>query len=110
VAIDGGVTRDVWSAISPEIDAPALKRIVDAGNRTLGPEEAPLALAFIARSYLKDPPPAQFHFIVSPLVMWIWIGGLIVFLGGAIAVWPAPSVVRARVAARTRLPRRLVRA
>ncbi len=110
VAIDGGVTRDVWSAISPEIEAPALKRIVDVGNRTLGPEQAPVALLYLARSYLKSPPPAQFHFIVSPLVMWIWVGGLIVFIGGAIAVWPAPSAVRARVAARARLSRRLVRA
>ncbi|HXB15141.1 MAG TPA: cytochrome c-type biogenesis CcmF C-terminal domain-containing protein, partial [Solirubrobacteraceae bacterium] len=112
VAIDGGVTRDVWSAISPEIEAPALKRIVDVGNRTLGSEEAPIALLYLARSYLKSPPPAQFHFIVSPLVMWIWIGGLIVFIGGLIAVWPAPSTVRARVAARARvrLPRRVVRA
>jgi cytochrome c biogenesis factor len=46
--------------------------------------------------------------------MWIWIGGLIVFLGGLIAAWPAPSTVRARVAARARArvrdPRGLVRA
>ncbi len=110
VAIDAGVTRDVWSAISPEIEAPELKRIVEAGNRTLGAEEAPVALLYLAKQYLKSPPPAQFHFEVSPLVMWIWIGGLIVFIGGAIAVWPAPSTVRARVAARARLPRRLVRA
>jgi cytochrome c-type biogenesis protein CcmF len=110
VAIDAGVTRDVWSAISPEIEAPALKRIVSAGNKTLGAEEAPVALLYLAKQYLKSPPPAQFHFIVSPLVMWIWVGGLIVFIGGAIAVWPAPSTVRARVAARARVPRRLVRA
>ena len=110
VAIDAGVTRDVWSAISPEIEAPALKRIVDVGNRTLGAEEAPVALLYLAKSYLKSPPPAQFHFIVSPLVMWIWVGGLIVFIGGAIAVWPTPSTIRARAAARARVPRRLVRA
>jgi cytochrome c-type biogenesis protein CcmF len=43
-------------------------------------------------------------------VMWIWIGGLIVFLGGLIALWPAPSLVRTRVAARARArtSRRLV--
>ncbi|HEX4436598.1 MAG TPA: cytochrome c-type biogenesis CcmF C-terminal domain-containing protein [Solirubrobacteraceae bacterium] len=111
VAINGGVTRDVWSAIQPDIEAPALKKIVEAGNRTLGPEEAPVALLYLARSYLKSPPPAQFHFIVSPLVMWIWVGGLIVFLGGLIAAWPAPSVVRARVSARVRAraPRGLAR-
>ncbi len=112
VSINGGVTRDVWSAIQPNIEAASLKRIVDAGNRTLEPEQAAVALLVLARSYLKSPPPAQFHFIVSPLVMWIWIGGLIVFLGGLIAVWPAPSVVRARAVARARAraPREMVRA
>jgi cytochrome c-type biogenesis protein CcmF len=103
VAIDGGVTRDVWGAIQPDIETPALKKIIEAGNRTLGPEEASVALLYLAREYLRHPPPAQFHFIVSPLVMWIWVGGLIVFLGGLLAVWPAPSTVRARVRARGRV-------
>ena len=102
ISMDGGVTRDVWSAISPNIEAPALKRIVTVGNRTLSPEEALVAIGYLARAYLKNPPQAQFHFIVSPLVMWIWLGGLIVFGGGLIAIWPAPSEVRRRVTARSR--------
>ena len=61
-----------------------------------------MAIAYLARAYLQDPPTAQFHFIVSPLVMWIWLGGLIVASGGLIAIWPAPSVVRRRVSARSR--------
>jgi cytochrome c-type biogenesis protein CcmF len=112
ISMDGGVTRDVWSAIAPNMEAPSLKRIVDAGNRTLSPEEAIVAIGLLARTYLQHPPQAQFHLIVSPLVMWIWIGGLIVFGGGLIAIWPAPSAVRRRVAvrARTRAARRLARA
>ena len=102
VAIDPGITRDVWSAIEPDIEAPALQRIVTAGNRTLPPDEGIVAIAYLARAYLQHPPQAQFHFIVSPLVMWIWIGGLIVFGGGLIAIWPAPSAVRRRVSARSR--------
>ena len=102
VAIDGGVTRDVWSAIQPNIEAPALRRIVVAGNRTLSPEEALVAIGYLARAYLRNPPQAQFHFIVSPLVMWIWLGGLIVFGGALIAIWPAPSTVRRRVQSRSR--------
>jgi cytochrome c-type biogenesis protein CcmF len=92
VAMDAGVTRDVWSAVAPNIETPQLKRIVEVGNRTIPsahPEEALIAVAYLARTYLQHPPPAQFHFIVSPLVMWIWIGGLIVFAGGLIAIWPA---------------------
>jgi cytochrome c-type biogenesis protein CcmF len=102
VAMNAGITRDVWSAVEPDIEAPALQRIVKVGNSTLSPEEALVAIGYLAREYLKHPPQAQFHFIVSPLVMWIWIGGLIVFGGGLIAIWPAPSVVRRRVAARAR--------
>jgi cytochrome c-type biogenesis protein CcmF len=102
ISMSAGVTRDVWTAIAPDISTPALQRIVTIGNRTLPPEEADVAIGVLARTYLKDPPPAQFHFIVSPLVMWIWIGGLIVLGGGLIAIWPAPSAVRRRVAMRFR--------
>ncbi len=102
IAMDAGVTRDVWSAIEPNIESPALKRIVSVGNSTLPPEDALVAIGYLARAYLQHPPQAQFHFIVSPLVMWIWIGGGIVLGGALIAIWPAPSFVRRRVAARTR--------
>jgi cytochrome c-type biogenesis protein CcmF len=104
VAMSAGVTRDVWSAIAPNIETPQLKRIVEIGNRTIPfahPEEALIAVAVLARTYLQHPPPAQFHFIVSPLVMWIWIGGLIVFGGALIAIWPAGG--RASYSVRRRL-------
>ena len=100
VSMDAGITRDIWSAIEPDIETPALQRIVQVGNRTLPPSDAIIGIAYLARTYLQHPPPAQFHFIVSPLVMWIWIGGLIVFAGGLTALWPAPGAVRRRVAVR----------
>jgi cytochrome c-type biogenesis protein CcmF len=102
ISMSAGVTRDVWTAIAPDISTPTLQRIITIGNRTLPSEEADVAIGVLAREYLKNPPPAQFHFIVSPLVMWIWIGGLIVLGGGLIAIWPAPSTVRRRVAMRFR--------
>jgi cytochrome c-type biogenesis protein CcmF len=102
ISMDAGVTRDIWSAIQPNMEAPQIKRILTAGNRALPPEDAIVAIGILARSYLQHPTTAQFHFIVSPLVMWIWIGGLIVFGGGLVAIWPAPSAVRRRVAARSR--------
>jgi cytochrome c-type biogenesis protein CcmF len=115
VSMDAGVTRDVWSAIAPDIDTPRLKRIVEIGNKTIPlvrPDEGVIAVAVLAREYMKSPPPAQFHLIVSPLVMWIWIGGAIVFGGALIAMWPAPSAVRGRVRvrARSRAARGLARA
>jgi cytochrome c-type biogenesis protein CcmF len=105
VALNAGITRDVWTAIAPNIETPRLKRIVALGNKTLPyihPGEGIVAIAAMASAYMQHPPQAQFHFIVSPLVMWIWIGGLIVGVGALIAIWPAPSVVRRRVRARSR--------
>jgi cytochrome c-type biogenesis protein CcmF len=105
VALDAGVTRDVWTAIAPNIETPQLKRIITLGNKTLPyihPGEGMVAVAAMAAAYMKSPPQAQFHLIVSPLVMWIWLGGLIVVGGALIAIWPAPSVVRRRVSARSR--------
>ena len=97
VSMDAGLTRDVWSAIAPNIDTPRLKRIIEVGNRTIPlvrPDEGIIAVAVMAREYMRSPPPAQFHLIVSPLVMWIWIGGAIVFCGALIAMWPASRIVR----------------
>jgi cytochrome c-type biogenesis protein CcmF len=33
------------------------------------------------------------------MVTWIWLGALIVFLGGLIALWPSPRAVGRRVTA-----------
>ncbi len=112
VSMDAGVTRDLWSAIQPDIETPALQRIIKTGNRTLPPQDAIVAIAYLARAYLQHPPQAQFHFIDSPLVMWIWIGGLIVVTGALIAIWPPPSSVRERAtaAAPARATRPLVHA
>jgi cytochrome c-type biogenesis protein CcmF len=109
VSMDAGITRDVWSAIAPDISTPPLQRIVAVGNRTIPlvrPDEGIIAIAVMAREYMHDPPPAQFHLIVSPLVMWIWIGGLIVFAGGLIALWPGgvgSRSTRSTLRSRTRL-------
>ena len=46
------------------------------------------ALRGIADRYASNPPPATFRLITSPLVTWIWLGAIIVFLGGLIAIWP----------------------
>ena len=100
ISMSAGVTRDIWSAMQPDIETPALKRIIEGADREIPashPLESTLALAYLAGAYLRNPPPAQFNFIDSPLVLWIWIGGLIVLFGGIILLWPAPSAVRQRV-------------
>ena len=101
VAMSQTLLRNVWTAIAPDIETPSLRRIIQAGNKTLPPDEGIVAIAYLARAYLHNPPPAQFNLLVSPLVIWIWLGGLIVFFGGLVAIWPAPSAVRQRLASRS---------
>src|ERR1700722_1716013 len=99
VSMDASLARDVWGAIAPQISVgpqgelqgedPRLKRIVALGNKTIPmsrPDEGMVAVLVLAREYLRHPPPAQSHLLVSPLIMWIWIGGLLVFGGGLLAL------------------------
>jgi cytochrome c-type biogenesis protein CcmF len=123
VGLRAGLRRDVWSAISPDIGA--LRPRIEEGDQVFAkaadelaanPEMADAflgeALRGLTRSYLDDPPPATFRFIVSPLVTWIWLGALIVFAGGLIALWPTPPAARRELTAAyaARLARELGRA
>jgi cytochrome c-type biogenesis protein CcmF len=100
VGLRAGVRRDVWTAIQPDI-GPLRKLIDDANNRfaTSSADVQALVVAGLVAHYEGNPPAASFRFIVSPLVEWIWFGGLIVLVGGLIAVWPAAALVQARAAA-----------
>jgi cytochrome c-type biogenesis protein CcmF len=37
---------------------------------------------------------ASFFMYVNPLVMWLWIGGVVLLLGGLVIIWPESSPVR----------------
>ena len=45
----------------------------------------------IARQYAISDIAATFKVIVNPLVLWMWIGGIIGLIGALIAVWPSRS-------------------
>ncbi len=121
VGLRAGALRDIWTVVSPSLDA--LRPAIAKGDAVFtGPgaklnaqqrgEFLAAALTNLTRSYTRNPPAADFRLIVSPLVTWIWLGALIVFAGGLIAIWPAPRtsprMVRAGYAAR--LARELGRA
>ena len=106
VGLKAGWRRDVWTAIAPDIDS--LRPRITEGDKVfsaarLTPEQRDAflgqALAGLARSYASNPPPATFRLLVSPMVTWIWIGALIAFCGGLIALWPAPRGATSRVTA-----------
>ncbi|WP_249009548.1 heme lyase CcmF/NrfE family subunit [Conexibacter sp. DBS9H8] len=73
------------------------------------PQIRNIAVAGIARQYVTHPIPVQFLLIVSPMVMWLWLGGAMMVLGAVISLWPAPLAARRRELAlyRSRLAREL---
>jgi cytochrome c-type biogenesis protein CcmF len=104
-----GLKQDLWLAIQPDLRK--LKRPIRRGN-DLPERFAGQAIVAVARSYVDDPPPAAFRAIVSPLVVWIWLGGGIVMAGALLALWPSPEARRRRVTSlyAARLGRELSRA
>jgi len=118
VGLRAGLGRDIWTVIAPDLTP--LQGIVNEGNRTFEramagltrggkpPNQAAVdqlfalrdaAVAAVARRFVTQPWPADFRFIVSPLATWIWLGAIVVALGGLIALWPAPLATRRRVGA-----------
>ncbi len=111
IGLQAGMWRDIWTAVQP--DTQALRPIIDKGDKAflsdmqsgkLDAQEASNALSVVvsalASRYASDPPPATMRLITSPMVAWIWIGALITFGGGLIALWPAPDAARRRATAR----------
>jgi len=108
-----GARQDFWAAVRPdisELDAPIREANAKFGDSN--PDVQGLVIAAITDRYRRDPPPAAFRFIVSPLVAWIWVGGGIALLGALVAAWPSPEARLRRVRAlqAARLGRELSRA
>ncbi|MBB4664560.1 heme lyase CcmF/NrfE family subunit [Conexibacter arvalis] len=117
VGLRAGFGRDIWAVVNP--DLLPLQRIIDEGNRTFraAMQEAladgradqraidqlfllrDQAIAGLSNQWVRRPWESDFRLIVSPMATWIWVGAIIVFLGGAIALWPAPATARSRVTA-----------
>ncbi len=99
IGLRAGVRRDVWIAM--ETDLTKLRKRLNEGDRvfrkakSLSAQQSNTALALalegLANTYARDNPVARFHFMVSPLVTWIWLGAMIVLCGGLVAIWPARS-------------------
>jgi cytochrome c-type biogenesis protein CcmF len=111
VGLKTGLTRDIWTVANPDLTP--LQPLINRGNQVFQSaltqamatfasrhitaaqaqqELAPLwqernqAVTEIAARYVSHPWPVDFLLIVSPLVMWIWLGALIIAAGGLIAL------------------------
>ena len=98
VDVRWGLTRDLWTAVRPDVsELEESIREANAKFSNASGEVQGIVIAAIAERYRQRPPPATFRALVSPLVSWIWIGGAIVLLGALIAVWPSPEARLRRV-------------
>ncbi|HEV2775585.1 MAG TPA: cytochrome c-type biogenesis CcmF C-terminal domain-containing protein, partial [Solirubrobacteraceae bacterium] len=109
IGLKAGVRRDLWAAMTPDIRK--LMPTIEEGDRVFAAAAGKLppalegqalgeALSGIVDRYIASNPSATFRVISSPLVTWIWLGAIIVFLGGLIALWPGSDAARGRVTAR----------
>ena len=97
VGLRAGALRDLWAAVEP--DTSRIMPLADSIDKKFGnltPVARAVGISAVARAYLRNPPPATFRIVVSPLVTWIWAGGIVVALGGLIAIWPPGEPVRRR--------------
>ncbi len=54
---------------------------------------------YLFLSQLQDDGLARISVFVNPLVLWIWVAGGIILIGGLIAGWPGPPATRREPAA-----------
>jgi cytochrome c-type biogenesis protein CcmF len=100
LGLRASLTHDIWTAAQPDLSG--VEPMIQAADRRFPDASAQLegfVVSTVVRRYLRDAPVADFRLIVSPLVAWIWIGGVIVVGGTMLALWPAPRRVRRRAAA-----------
>ena len=120
VGLRAGLRRDFWTVVSPNMEP--LQGVISRGDAVFKQADSlPRAersvllgetLRRLVARYQGDTSEVTFRVIVSPLVTWVWLGALVVFLGGLISLWPAPATIRRRVtsAYAARLGRELGRA
>jgi cytochrome c-type biogenesis protein CcmF len=125
VGLQSGFTRDIWTVINPDLTPiqPLINRgdtlftkLMTSLTATQASNPATVrgievyraeAIEGLASRFVSHPWPVNFLFIVSPLVMWIWLGAIIIAAGALIALWPIPAaVVRRRTAVVGAAPRR----
>ena len=89
VDIDSSVTRDVWTAVQPDIEV--LRAAIDEADRRFPDASANtqlVILSAIVERYRRASDAVTLRVIVFPFVLWLYIGGAVVVAGAAVALWP----------------------
>jgi cytochrome c-type biogenesis protein CcmF len=104
IALGAGVGRDLWVASTPDADAIVAKakqvndgfmKVSDGLSPELGSALLAKSIQGVVDSYVASNPPAIVRVIDAPGVTWVWLGAVLMVLGGLIAL-SQPSVARSR--------------
>ena len=109
VGLDAGLTHDLWVVISANTaplnpiitrgDAKFSQAIAEISKLPASQRTFDLNQVFQLRDrlvteltsrWVSHPWKTQFLIENSPLVTWLWLGGIIAAIGGLIALWPVP--------------------
>ncbi len=122
VGLQAGLTRDIWTVVNPNLQP--LQSEINRGDTvftrlmtSLTPAQArqsaildgirverARAITGLASRFATHPWPISFLLIVSPLVTWIWLGAIVIAIGGLIAMWPGRRMRPATPAVPAALP------
>jgi cytochrome c-type biogenesis protein CcmF len=118
VGLSAGAWHDIWAVVHPDLTP--LQPLISRGDRVFqsalsAAASLPAAQARqglprlwqlrdqaileLANRFITHPWSVEFLLIVSPLVTWIWVGAMIIAVGGLIALWPFPMFAWRRVRA-----------
>ncbi len=119
LSLDSSLRRDLSAALdAPSLQA-RLQSEINRANALVNADKAGaqsrldlsyVLLAAIVHGYLRHTPEAQFKLTSSPLVLWLWLGALVVFAGGLVAIWPSGATRRVRARYFARVAQELGRA
>jgi cytochrome c-type biogenesis protein CcmF len=117
IGLDAGFTHDIWTVVNVGNVQP-LQGFITEGDRKFASALAAIQkqsganqqnqlntlfslrdqlINELTQRFITHPWPVQFLLIVSPLVTWLWLGGIIAGFGGLIALWPIPALAWRRV-------------
>jgi cytochrome c-type biogenesis protein CcmF len=121
VGLKAGLLHDIWIDVN-DTNVGSLMPIIRRGDKVFTDvrgmpraqfnQDLGIALEAIVAHYKRVPPPVQFRMLISPMATWIWLGAIIVFLGGLTALWPPGrgQTRRARAGYKARVAQDLGRA
>ena len=83
--------NDRIATLRPGIDQFAVD---DTRASAVAIDSRPSRDLYVVLVQLENGTLARLSVFVNPLVMWVWVAGVLIVLGGAIAAWPGPPSAR----------------